>query len=65
MLVRKGILCFIVDEEGKQTNESVNMDIDRELEVDNIFNWKPSKWDGVKFKVIGFMDFFPLIAEVE
>lgn len=65
--VKKGTVCFFVDENKELTNIQIDMDKDRSLEVGDIFKWNED-WENHKhipMVVVGFMDFFPLIVEMQ
>lgn len=62
MLIKKNTWISIF-ENGQQTQQSCNMDKDRELNVGDVFNWNPFKHSGgCEFKVLS-MDNFCLVVE--
>lgn len=57
----KGDIIMIC-ENGEPTNMSTNLDIDRDLEIGDIFDWLPNKkWQPIKMKVLSIN--FPLTVE--
>ena len=64
--VKKGTMCFIVDENKERANGSISMDKDRVLDIGDIFKFNED-WENhksVPMVVVGFLDFFPLIVEM-
>lgn len=65
MEVKKGTVCFLVDENKEMTNQQISMDKDRGLAVGDIFKWNEDleNFNSIPFVVVGFADNFPLIVE--
>lgn len=65
MKIKKGTVCFLVDENKELTNQQISMDKDRDLNIGDIFKWNEDlgNLNPIPFVVVGFVDNFPLVVE--